>query len=249
MCWSMGASAAMAATGFGLSAWAARRGEPPEVWGVLSFFAAMEVIQAASYPVLGQCQNPANQWLTRLAYLHIALQPFAFNALALAMIPAGVRARIRVPVYALCAAATLYTLAQVFPFPGAGQCAQHRAMCGAGFCTRPGLWHLAWEMPLNGWGNSFATSANPVLRLFPHALVGYGLAVFVLPVLYGAWRITAFQYLMGPILASRLTPDVDEQPAIWCLMAVGIAAVILFSPLRRALSQRRWPLWTPSTRT
>lgn len=243
MCWSAEASTAMAAAGFGLAIYTARKGEPVAFWGVLGFFSLMEVIQAASYPVLGQCQNPANQWLTRLAYLHISLHPFAFNALAMQMIPADIRARIRLPVYALCAAATAYTLAQLIPFAEAGQCATHRAMCGTGFCTLPGVWHLAWEMPVNGWGNGMMFSEIPLFRLFPNGYIGYGLGVTFLPLLYGAWRITAFQFAMGPVLSSFLTPNINEQPAIWCLMSVGIAAIIIFTPLRRALTTRSWPVW------
>jgi len=239
----MEASVGMAAAGAAVTVFAARKGQPVALWGVLGFFTLMEIIQAGSYPVLGQCQNPTNQWLTRLAYLHISLHPFAFNALAMQMIPDDIRLRIRKPVYLLCALATLYTLAQVMPFEGAGQCAAHRAMCGTGFCTMPGVWHLAWEMPVNGWGNGNMYSDNLIFRLFPHGYVGYGLGVTVLPLLYGAWRITSFQVLMGPVLSTFLTPNVDEQPAIWCLMSVGIAVVIIFTPLRRALTARRWPLW------
>jgi len=239
----MEASVAMAAAGTAVTIISARRGQPVAFWGVLGFFTLMEVIQAASYPVLGQCQNPANQWLTRLAYLHISLHPFAFNALAMQMIPADIRARIRLPVHALCTAATAYTLAQLIPFEGAGQCAVHRAMCGTGFCTLPGVWHLAWEMPVNGWGNAMMYSQNTIFRLFPNGYVGYGLGVTILPLLYGAWRITAFQFLLGPVLSIYLSPNVNEQPAIWCLMSVGIASIIIFTPLRRALITKRWPLW------
>ncbi len=243
MCWSGEASTVLAVAGIGVTAYAIRRGEPPALWLTLGFFTIMEVLQAASYPVIDQCTNPANRALSIASFVHISLHPFFFNALALYFVPAAVRARIQVPVYAICAVAALVTLAQVVPVDRLGQCADHRGMCGTGFCTVSGTWHLAWEFPFNGWGNGFADHANPVFRLFPNALVAYSLAIFVLPLIYGAWRITLFQYAVGPGLVRLLSDNIDERPAIWCLMSIGIAVLIIFSPLRRALHTRRWWLW------
>ncbi len=124
-----------------------------------------------------------------------------------------------------------------------GQCAEHRAMCGAQFCTLPGNWHLAWEFPFNGWGNGFADSPNWLLRLFPNALVAYSLAVFIMPLLYGSWKIAAYQYLTGPVLVSRLTDNIDEAPAIWCLMSIGIVFLVMKTPLRQWMQVRHWVFW------
>ena len=243
MCWNVEISATMAVGGFALSAISAKRGDPPAFWVTLSFFSVMEVVQALSYPVIGQCGLPANKYLTMFSYGHIALHPFFFNALALACLPDEARRRAQGWVFALCAVAAGYTILQLAPISGHGTCGPGRMMCGQAFCTVEGNWHLAWEVPLNSWGNGLISSEYWLLRQFRDGMPGYGLAVFVLPFFYGAWRITVFQFLVGPIAARLITENVNEQPAIWCLASVGIAAVIIFTPLREALKVRRPPPW------
>ena len=89
----------------------------------------------------------------------------------------------------------------------------------------------AWDVPYNGlstqmvalWGN---------IGSFP----AYPLAVFVLPLLYGAWRFTLFHALMGPIAASMLTDNPNEVPAIWCLFSIGILLATLSPQVWRVFS-------------
>ena len=243
MCWNVEVSAAMAAGGFALCALSARRGDPPALWGTLAFFSVMEVVQALSYPVIGQCGVPANKYLTMFSFAHISLHPFFFNALALACLPDAARRRAQGWVYALCAVAAGYTVLQLAPITGHGSCLPGRMMCGTAFCTVEGKYHLAWEIPLNAWGNALLTHENWVLRQFRDGMPGYGLAVFILPFFYGAWKITVFQFTIGPLMARLITDNPNEQPAIWCLASVGIAALIIFTPLREALKVRHPPPW------
>ena len=246
MCWSMEASTALTVAGVGVTTYAVWKKQPAALWLSMGFFTSMELIQALSYPVIGQCGAPANKALSITSFVHIALQPFFFNLLALYFIPDEVRKRIQKTVYALCAVATGITVLQLLPNETLGACSEHRAMCGAQFCTLPGNWHLAWEFPFNGWGNGFADSPNWFIRLFPNALVAYSLAVFILPLLYGSWKIAAYQYFMGPIIASQLTDNIDEAPAIWCLMSIGIVFLLMIPPLRRGMRVNGWVFWHPS---
>lgn len=243
MCWSGEASTAMAVAGFGVTAYVAWKKEPAALWLTLGFFSSMELIQALSYPVIGQCGAPANKALSIASFVHVALQPFFFNLLALYFIPDDVRRRIQKTVYALCAVAAALTFWQMLPSETYGTCSEHRAMCGAQFCTLPGNWHLAWEFPFNGWGNGFAEHSNWFIRLFPNALVAYSLAVFVMPLIYGSWKMAIYQYVMGPVIVSQLTNNIDEAPAIWCLMSVGIAFLVVATPLRGAMRVNRWVFW------
>ncbi|WP_457648129.1 DUF5765 domain-containing protein [Profundibacter sp.] len=55
----------------------------------------MEWIQALPYPVTGQCGAPENKVLSITSFIHIALQPFFFNLLALYFIPDGIHRRIQ----------------------------------------------------------------------------------------------------------------------------------------------------------
>ena len=60
----------------------------------------------------------------------------------------------------------------------------------------------------------------------------YLAAVFVLPLVYGAWRFVVFHAVCGPLLARALTDNPNEMPAIWCLFSIGLLLVGL-SPMIR----------------
>jgi hypothetical protein len=188
----------------------------------------MEVLQALSYPVLGQCTSPQNQLLTLLSYLHIAFQPFFFNAIYMYFIPKGVRQRIQPFVYAFCFAIAIVMLVRVYPFEWASQCQLGYALCGTQFCSAAGSWHLAWTLPL-----------NDLLPFLP----AYALAVFILPLLYGSWRAVAFSFIAGPVLAYLTTANVNEQPAVWCLFSVALLVLVLFTKLRDKLVVKEFFLW------
>jgi hypothetical protein len=50
---------------------------------------------------------------------------------------------------------------------------------------------------------------------------------FLVPLLYGAWRFTLFHAIFGPLLAARLTANVNEVPAVWCLFSLGLVLMAL----------------------
>jgi hypothetical protein len=79
-------------------------------------------------------------------------------------------------------------------------------------------------MPLNGF---------PAIFGVPGQFPSYILAVFALPLLYGAWRFVLFHLSVGPLLALTLTDDSNEMPAIWCLFSIGILLVALSPTIRR----------------
>jgi hypothetical protein len=62
------------------------------------------------------------------------------------------------------------------------------------------------------------------------------LSVFVLPLIYGAWRFAVFHLIVGPILAYNLTNNPNEYPAIWCLFSIGIVLVALSPMVRRQVA-------------
>lgn len=67
--------------------------------------------------------------------------------------------------------------------------------------------------------------------------------MFVLPALFGAWKVAGFQLLIGPTLAWATASSPTEMPAIWCLFSLGIVMTIVFTPLREFLFVKNWPLW------
>jgi hypothetical protein len=223
MCWSAGASIAMTAAGGAAMVVSAARCDPKAIWLTLGYFTVMEALQAAGYAVVDQCGSKANQGITLLSYLHIAGQPIAINAFAMAIAPRVVAPALRRTVYVLAALATATLLLRLVPLEAVGTCQPGDVLCGARLCLVSGKWHIGWEVPLNDLPRSLGVTAQ-----FP----AYLLAVFVLPLAYGSWRFVLFHALAGPILADVLTDNPLEMPAIWCLFSIGIILIALIPRIR-----------------
>lgn len=226
MCWSATASVVMVALGGAATAVTILRKEPKGIPLALGYFTAMEALQAVGYSVVDQCGTPANAAVTLLSYLHIAFQPVFINLFALAITPDALSLRFRQAVLALAGAASVLLLLRLLPFGALGHCQPGEVLCGAGLCTLSGEWHIAWHLPLNNW--------NPLPGL--PAFTAYVLAVFVLPLVYGAWRFALFHLLAGPGLAALLTDNPNEWPAVWCLFSIGLVLISLSPPIRRHVS-------------
>ena len=233
MCWGPGVSAAIVCGGVVATVIANRRSVPLAFQVAIAWFTLMEALQFASYLVINQCDNPINQALTLLSILHIVFQPFFINAFSLELVPASVRERWRVPVYALCGISSAIMLLQLYPFAWAGNCEPNVNLCGSPLCTVSGNWHLAWNIPYNG------------LMIHVDQLIGlqwgfpsYMFVSFLLPFLYGAWRFTVFHALFGPLLAARLTGNVNEVPAVWCLFSLGLVLMALSPAFRQNFEWR-----------
>ncbi|WP_373635263.1 DUF5765 domain-containing protein [Yoonia sp. SS1-5] len=243
MCWSMGASFAMSGLGVAATGYLIAKGKPAAYWLPMGYFTAMELLQAASYPVVDQCDLGSNQFVTLLGYIHIAFQPLFFNILCLAFLPAAYAARLRWPVIGLCLVSAAASLSMLYQFEAAGLCDDDRMMCARRLCTYMGEWHLAWELPFNGYGNGFAD--HWLLWIAEDGFIAYQAAFFFMPMIYGAWRLAMYFYLTGPFLVQFLTDNLDEQPAIWCLLSIAMLILLLTPPLRRHFygGQPVWMRW------
>ncbi|MEE9354579.1 MAG: DUF5765 domain-containing protein [Methylococcaceae bacterium] len=242
MCWSGEASAALAVAGLGTAVYVAKKGESKELWVPLTYFALMELLQAATYVYIDQCSTAQNQILTLFGYIHIAFQPFFINMVAMYFIPESVKLKIRTTVYTLCAIASLAMLIKMYPFAWASTCnVGLEGFCGTTTCSVSGDWHIAWQLPLNGlmsapleympffiWG----------LHAFAYILVG-----FYLPIMYGSWRFVVFHYFVGPLIADIFTSDPNEFAAVWCLFSIALCVSVIKSPVRKYLHVNTWPLY------
>jgi len=240
MCWSGEASATLAAIGLGTTAYAAYRKEPAQLWICLGYFSLMEALQAFTYSVINQCGNPANQVATLLGYIHIAFQPFFINAMSLHFIPQGPAKKIAPFAYAFCFAGTVLMWVHSYPIPGVGMCTPGFPLCSTQLCSVSGEWHIAWDLPLNAWTAAWTIQTPVIHNLYmPYLFVG-----FVMPALYGSWRLTLYHALMGPLLAMMLTNNHNERPAVWCLLSIAILLIVVKTPVRRILYIREcW--WEP----
>jgi hypothetical protein len=225
MCWSGEASAALAAAGIAGATYAAYKKQPAALWVCLLYFSLMEMLQAFTYSVIDQCSNPSNQIATLLGYLHITFQPFFINAVSLHFIDKRLARKVEPLAYTICFAAAIMMLIKLYPFDWAGHCSPGRPMCGAFICSIHGNWHIAWSLPINNYGHNFSW---------------YLLAGVITPLLYGSWRFTLYHMLAGPILARITTSNMNEWPAVWCLLSIGLLLVVVETPVRKILYVRSW---------
>jgi hypothetical protein len=227
----------MVAVGGAATAVTMLRGDARGIWVTLGYFTVMEALQATGYAVIDSCGTPANRTITVLSYLHIAFQPLFINAFAMAIAPSEISARTRSWVWALAGLASVMLLARLAPIEALGRCAPVDVLCGIDWCLRSGEWHIAWEVPLNGGLAAFG---------IPGQFPAYVLSVFALPLLYGAWRFVVFHLAAGPVLATLLTGDPNEMPAIWCLFSIGIILISLSPFIRHRILGARMAVVAPS---
>lgn len=230
MCWSGEASAAIAIGGLTSAYLLKRSGEPKSIYLPAVYFVIMEGLQAVTYIVAGKCGLPANTFLTYLAMVHISFQPVFINMLAMEFINSHVKNKIKRYVYFLSVLAALSCLTRLLPmWDTFGHCRSGTPICSLQWtCAYRGNWHIAWHVLLNGFNESWRW---------------YYAAAFILPAIYGSWKMSLFHFLIGPFLASLTTIDPSEVPAIWCLFSTCIIALMFNTKLRYRLHVTGWPLW------
>jgi Family of unknown function (DUF5765) len=242
MCWSGEASGVLAAAGLSTAAYVAWKGESKDLWIPLTYFALMELLQAVTYIYIDLCDNPSNQILTFLGYIHVAFQPFFVNMVAMYFIPQEIKEKISTVVYTICTASTILMLIKMYPFAWAGKCViGTEGFCGPAVCSVHGAWHIAWQMPLNG------LMSGPVDWLFGYEwglhVFSYSIAAFYVPIVYGSWRFVGFHYLIGPLISDITTDDPNEYAAVWCLFSIALCVSVIKTPIRKYLHVRTWPLY------
>ncbi len=169
----------------------------------------MALVQAFTCSVIDQCSLPYNQIATLLGYLHIAFQPFFINMLSVYFIPRHVREKIQWPVYAVCFISAIIMLLQLYLFEWAGSCPPGRGLCAERLCSVSGEWHIAWEVPTIGMLNFITVDSwASFLSIYP----SYFFAAFLMPLMYGSWRLSVYHFLVGPRLAMLLTSNPMKWP-------------------------------------
>jgi hypothetical protein len=64
------------------------------------------------------------------------------------------------------------------------------------------------------------------------------LAAFIIPFIYGGWRVTLYHLLCGPTLMFILSSDKDERPAVWCLLSIGLLLCTHIPFLNKLLTKK-----------
>jgi len=97
--------------------------------------------------------------------------------------------------------------------------------CGKQICSSSGNWHIAWAIPASG----SIQMAN-----------AYVYAAFVLPLLYGSWKLVSYHFFTGPLLAFLTTSNMNEWAAVWCLYSIGLLLLLIKTPIRSYLGVKNW---------
>ena len=233
MCFNIWISVVMLSIGLIATLFFLRKKESFLLWLPILYFSIMEALQAVQYLYIGKCFLPENQILTVVGAFHIAFQPLFINMFALYFIPKNISRKILFPVFALCIIGSSLLLVDIYPFEWADKCIPgHHLICGTNICTGYGDYHLTWEMPINKFSN--------LPDLF---IVGYIFTAFLLPFLYGSWKMNLFHIFMGPIFAMSITSNPIEWPIIWCLFSIGVLVIAFCTPLRNCFKVKKWYLW------
>ena len=230
MCWGFAASIIFTTIGLAASIYLIRKKDDKFLWIPLIYFSLMELLQVFTYVYLNKCDLPINQLLTYLGYLHISFQPFFINMVFMHFIPKHVKKKIEGYVYAVCFASTILMLIKVYPFAWAEACkAGVSAMCGTQICSVSGSWHLAWMLPQKDFGIIFAWA--------------YTFSAFVVPMLYGAWKVNIYHLLLGPLVARLLSANPNEWPAIWCLFSIALILILFTPKVRKMFYVKKLYFW------
>jgi len=189
----------------------------------------MEALQAFTYLVINDCSSSLNQVLTFLGYLHICFQPFFLHMVSMYFIPEQVRSKITKFVFLGFSLTSFLLLLLLYPFCWASACdIQREPLCSSILCSVSGNWHIAWELPLNG---------------LPWSIIIYFIGCFLVPLVYGSWKLTLSHFFFGPTMAYILSSNKNEWPAVWCLMSIALICICFKTPLRKHFAVKHWPVW------
>jgi hypothetical protein len=175
----------------------------------IGYFALMEILQYFQYKVIDQCDNPVNQWLTRLGYLHISFQPLFFNIWLLAFTK---NHESTFNLITVCLIAGLLLSSRLWLVSPDEVCdGQNEPLCGRRTCAFSGERHIAWNVRLRAPGKHWFTPS-----------IGLHFFLWLVPVLLlREWKPFLAMLLTGPYLGALLTQNIHEQPAIWCYTAIS----------------------------
>ena len=266
MCWSFEASAVMAGIGFFGAYFEFKKAFKPSlalndrhalaVAGLMNvytlrgitlfYFSLMELLQAVNYLYLDD-PGYMNALCAKLGFIHIAFQPIFIVWYILSYMPLNKRQQL-IRLFTGCALiVSCLQLCRLIIHPDLPGCFAHRCVgfksledffssyinpgqypyhkmsCSAGqFKSHFGSWHIAWLWPMNVCSFDWL----------------YALVSFIFPLFYGAWRVTLYGFLCGPVLAMLLTGHPDEFSAIWCLLSIGFLSAAKLPFLQKALTMR-----------
>jgi len=203
--------------------------------GIFWFF-LMELLQGFQFFWIDQCENPVNQFLTLLGFIHICYQPYFTHIINSALTKNPKLLDQYTVILRLCLVGGSMLLArhflasfQAFPIASdfnqwSGKAAPANACktqewlrSDTELCTYKGKYHLAWAVPMYD-PTYFSPSAaiHSFLMFAPFFILKKNM------IIQGF-----FLWLTGPYLASWISPNLQEQASVWCFMSIAQISIML----------------------
>lgn len=198
------------------------KGKPASLYFAPAYFGFMEVLQGFMYTQLGRPASLFSNLLVYIAYTHVCFQPLVFNHWLGSFIAEDKRAIHRF-VLKLCAIGGLFMLYRAHAI--APLCPPYEALCSPTPTVYYGFRHIVWSLPLLAPGWKYITPS-----IFTHMFL-----FFIPGALLGLGRLMLVFFLLGPVVSAYLTPNVSEQPAIWCVIGLWLLALTVWVSFGRQL--------------
>jgi len=203
--------------------------------GIFWFF-LMEFLQGFQYFFIDDCNHTWNKILTLLGFIHICYQPYFTHIINSSLTRNPKYLEQYKIVLRLCLLGGTMLLGRYFlaefsttaissdfgdwlkATPQEGSCRTTEWLRGESLCTYRGKYHLAWSVPMydvSYWSPSAAI----------HSFLMFG-PFFVMKknmIIQGF-----FLWGFGPLLASFITPNLQEQASIWCFFSIAQIGIMLY---------------------
>ena len=202
---------------------AKRKKKPATLYFAPAYFGFMEVLQGLMYTQLGASPNLFMKILVYIAYTHVCFQPLVFNHwLGSFVVPD--KKSIHAFTLKLCVIGGVFMLYRAFNIPPFGGtdvplCPEYEALCSSTLQVYYGHHHIVWSLPLLAPGWKYATPS-----IFLHMFL-----FFIPGSVVGLYRLCIVFFVLGPIVSAYITPNVSEQPAIWCVIGLWLLAVTVWA--------------------
>jgi hypothetical protein len=232
MCFNQPMSFAFAGLGFFVSWWIYTRTENTELAKGVFFFFLMEFLQGLQYFVIADdidspiCDQFLNKFLTVLGFLHICLQPYFTHVINASLTKSERYLWQYKCIKRLCliGGGLLFFRFVVAPwFSGGMDITGYKStewLRGERLCTFNGKYHLAWSVPMGDPSYYLPGAGIHSFLMFAPFFALYEKRGMIIQGL--------FLFILGPMLAAFITPNLMEQASIWCFFSIAQIATMLF---------------------
>jgi len=215
--------------------WIHNRTDNFELASGVFFFFTMELLQAIQYVFIATglddpaCDTPINKVLTLAGFLHICLQPYFCHVINASLTKSCKYKDRYMIIKRLCLIGGFLLFIRYYlswiPSLNTMDVADYKStewLRGDSLCTYKTkvMWHLGWSVPM-------ADPSYYVMGAGIHSFLMFA-PFFALYEKKGMILQGVFLFLFGPVLASLISKNLQEQASIWCFFSIAQISIMLF---------------------